>query len=136
MYSVQLAALCFRCLDQHATMLEGRILQGVRFALCYPTGITSCRMGSYGMQYSSFVCRNFHGDSPLEHRSGFALEANEMAVVLGLGAPREGAEGKPRTFVCIDEFGKGTEDKQATALCAASLKHLDQVLAHPLGSEE
>ena len=84
------------------------------------------------MQYHSFVCRNFHGDSPLEHRSGFALEANEMAVVLGLGTPREQAGGKPRTFVCIDEFGKGTEDKHATSMCAASLKHLDEVLAYCL----
>lgn len=85
-----------------------------------------------GVQYHSFVCRNFHGDSPLEHRSGFALEANELAVVLELGTPREQAGSKPRTFVCIDEFGKGTEDKHATSMCAASLKHLDEVLAHCL----
>jgi DNA mismatch repair ATPase MutS len=87
-------------------------------------------MAGSSVQYGSFVCRNFHGDSPLEHRSGFALEANEMGVVLGLGELRENSEGQPRTFVCIDEFGKGTEDKHATALCAASLKHLDQVLIH------
>lgn len=86
-------------------------------------------IGDSGMQYRSFICRNFHGDSPLEHRSGFALEANEMGVVLGLGELRENSEGKPRNFVCIDEFGKGTEDKQATAVCAASLKYLDEVLS-------
>jgi hypothetical protein len=32
-----------------------------------------------------------------------------------------------RSFVCIDEFGKGTEDAHATALCAALLHRMDQV---------
>lgn len=81
------------------------------------------------VQYRSIVCRSFNGDSPLERRSGFALEAHEVAVVLGLEpCLSEQAPGRPRSFVCIDEFGKGTEDKHATALCAASLKHFDQVL--------
>ena len=70
----------------------------------------------------------------MEQRSGFALEAKEMAVVLaqgailadsGTSAPSAGTT--PRSFVCIDEFGKGTEDAHATALCAALLHRLDQV---------
>lgn len=51
-----------------------------------------------------------------------------MAILLRLGQPAGGSSRSPRHFVCIDEFGKGTEDHQATALCAAILRHLDQVL--------
>lgn len=76
--------------------------------------------------------RNFRGDSPMEQRSGFALEAKEMAVVLAQGAkladfggPADGHT--PRSFICIDEFGKGTEDAHATALCAALLRRMDKV---------
>ena len=32
-----------------------------------------------------------------------------------------------RHWVCIDEYGKGTEDAHATALCCAALERLDQV---------
>jgi hypothetical protein len=113
------------------------------------------------LQYSSFIYRNFRGDSPLEQRSGFALEASEMAVVLAQGSMRRGgheqgppgsrrnwSEGAARdeirgaghssgpcSFVCIDEFGKGTEDAHATALCAALLHRMDQVrwLLHAQG---
>lgn len=63
----------------------------------------------------------------MEHRSGFALEAKEMAIVLRQGRVLEECGSNPRNFVCIDEFGKGTEDRHATALCAATLRQLDQV---------
>jgi hypothetical protein len=83
--------------------------------------------------------RNFRGDSPIEQRSGFALEAKEMQIVLSHGVPLPDTTEKncsisanrvphtARAFVCIDEFGKGTEDAHATALCAAVLRLLDQV---------
>jgi hypothetical protein len=31
-------------------------------------------------------------------------------------------------FICIDEYGKGTEDLHASALCCAALELFDQVL--------
>ena len=87
------------------------------------------------VQYQSLMFRNFRGDSPMEQRSGFALEAKEMQIVLSQGAPLDAAPcdgralpGRPRDFICIDEFGKGTEDAHATALCAAVMRRLDQVL--------
>jgi len=79
-------------------------------------------------QYQSFMYRNFRGDSPAEGRSGFALEAREMAIVLRRGQSTSSTPELPRHFVCNDEFGKGTEDRHATALCAAILQQLDQVL--------
>lgn len=82
--------------------------------------------GSSVPEYCSFTYCNFRGDSPVEGRSGFALEAHEMAIVLRRG--RAAGSPLPRHFVCIDEFGKGTEDRHATALCAAILQHLDQVI--------
>ena len=88
------------------------------------------------LQYSSFMFRNFRGDSPAEQRSGFALEAKEMQIVLShgqalpaQGLSREVATQRPREFVCIDEFGKGTEDAHATALCAAVMCQMDKVRA-------
>lgn len=33
----------------------------------------------------------------------------------------------PKHLICIDEFGKGTEDDCASAICAASLLHFDKV---------
>lgn len=83
--------------------------------------------GSNVPEYYSFMYRNFRGDSPIEGRSGFALEAHEMAIVLCRGRSAGDSALLPRHFVCIDEFGKGTEDRHATALCAAILQQLDQV---------
>jgi MutS domain V len=80
-----------------------------------------------GVQYGSFMFRNFRGDSPMEQRSGFALEAMEMQIVLSRGRALPAPPTQPREFVCIDEFGKGTEDEHATALCAAVIRQLDQV---------
>lgn len=83
------------------------------------------------MQYASILFRNFVGDSPMENLSGFALEAKEMALVLQLGRPlAELPPGTPRHFVCVDEFGKGTEDRHATSMAAACIKRFDQVRAH------
>lgn len=83
------------------------------------------------MQYASILFRNFVGDSPMENLSGFALEAKEMALVLQLGRPlAELPPGTPRHFVCVDEFGKGTEDRHATSMAAACIKRFDQVGAH------
>eukprot|EP00892_Ulva_mutabilis_P006486 jgi/Ulvmu1/4209/UM019_0188.1 len=81
--------------------------------------------GSTVPQYQSFMYRNFRGDSPAEGRSGFALEAHEMSVVLRRGSAALDMP-LPCHFVCIDEFGKGTEDRHATALCASILQLLDK----------
>jgi len=45
------------------------------------------------------------------------------------GEAGNGASIEPRHFVCVDEFGKGTEDDCASAICAAALLQLDQVRA-------
>jgi DNA mismatch repair ATPase MutS len=80
------------------------------------------------LQYRSIIFRNFRGDSPVERRSGFSLESKEMAIVLGQGRLLQEAGKSARNFVCIDEFGKGTEDRHAVALCAAALLYMDKVL--------
>ena len=80
------------------------------------------------MQLASFFYRNFDGDSPLSRLSGHARECSEMAALFQLGQLRSGAPAAAwRHFVCIDEYGKGTEDTHATALCCAALQRLDQV---------
>lgn len=84
-------------------------------------------IGSCVPSYQSFMYRNFRGDCPIEGRSGFSLEAHEMAIVLRHGQSFPGEYERPRHFVSIDEFGKGTEDQHATALSVAILQQLDQV---------
>ena len=77
------------------------------------------------LQMHSFFYRNFDGDSPLSRLSGHARESAEMAALL---AAAENSEfGGLRQFVCIDEYGKGTEDMHASALCCAALLALDAV---------
>jgi DNA mismatch repair ATPase MutS len=71
--------------------------------------------------------RNFRGDSPAEQRSGFALEAKEMAIVLDQALCSAAESRAPRNFVCVDEFGKGTEDRAASALAAGIILYLDRV---------
>ena len=82
------------------------------------------------MQLASFFYRNFDGDSPLSRLSGHARECAEMAALFNLGSARGSAhQGQqlPRHFICVDEYGKGTEDTHATALCCAALERLDRV---------
>lgn len=107
------------------------------------------------MQLASFYYRNFDGDSPLSSLSGHARECADMAALLALpGPPRAmsyawqrvdadghvapppprpaptSVEDTPRMhLICVDEYGKGTDDTAATALCCAALEALDAVRA-------
>jgi hypothetical protein len=77
------------------------------------------------MQFASFFYRNFDGDSPTDSLSGHARECSEMQHLFRLALPRK--IGTPHHFICIDEYGKGTEDLHASALCCAALELFDQV---------
>ena len=77
------------------------------------------------MQFQFFLFRNFNGDSPLNNLSGYARECGEMAQVYRYAQSRGGPG--PRHLVCVDKYGKGTEDFSATALCCATIELFDQV---------
>ena len=67
----------------------------------------------------AFMLRNFSADSPLEGRSSFAVEMTEMRYVL--------EDASPRSLVCVDELGKGTEVRAGAALAGALVESLDAV---------
>ena len=48
-----------------------------------------------------------------------------MQTLFRLAQPRD--DESAMHFICIDEYGKGTEDTHASALCCAALELFDQV---------
>jgi DNA mismatch repair ATPase MutS len=65
------------------------------------------------------MLRNFSSDAPIEGRSSFAVEMQEMRYVL--------QDASDKSLVLIDELGKGTEARAGTALAAAMLEELDRI---------
>lgn len=66
----------------------------------------------------AFMLRTFSADSPLEGRSAFAVEMNEMRHVF--------EDVTANSLVLLDELGKGTEVKAGAALAGAMLEQLDK----------
>eukprot|EP00798_Chlamydomonas_sp_ICE-L_P002646 gene2646-5023_t len=64
----------------------------------------------------ALILRNFSGDSPLEGKSSFAMEMDEMRSVC--------ADGTKHSLVLLDELGKGTEVRAGTAIAQAMLEEL------------
>ncbi|CAM9772584.1 unnamed protein product, partial [Chrysoparadoxa australica] len=70
-------------------------------------------------RYDAFFMRTSSHDVPSEGKSAFALEMDDMRVVL------EG--GTPRSLVMVDELGKGTSSRDGAGLSGALLEELDRM---------
>ena len=69
-------------------------------------------------RYDSFSLRTASYDVPIEGKSAFAMEIDDMRVVL-----RDSSES---SLVMIDEIGKGTSSREGSVLAAAILEELVQ----------
>ena len=61
-----------------------------------------------------------NGDRPVEGLSAFAAEADAMSVAIRESAPKGGLS--QSTLLLIDEFGRGTSGRDASALSAAAIE--------------
>jgi DNA mismatch repair ATPase MutS len=68
-------------------------------------------------RFDTFFLRTASYDVPSEAKSAFALEMDDMRVVL--------RDCTSRSLVMIDELGKGTSARDGSALAGALLEHLD-----------
>ena len=75
-----------------------------------------CNEGACIPAYDSFFLRTSSYDVPSEGKSSFALEMDDMRVVL--------RDSTTRSLVMIDELGRGTS-KDGSALASAILESLD-----------
>ncbi|CAD7974658.1 unnamed protein product [Amoebophrya sp. A25] len=66
------------------------------------------------------------GDCPIENRSAFENEVVQMSALLEECQVVQAGDGSRggRSFVVIDEFGRGTSAREASALAAAVMEHL------------
>lgn len=67
-------------------------------------------------RFDNFFLRTASYDVPSEAKSAFALEMDDMRVVL--------RDASHQSIVMIDELGKGTSAKDGAALAGALLEHL------------
>eukprot|EP00981_Chlorochromonas_danica_P002201 scaffold437_cov168-Ochromonas_danica.AAC.18 len=68
-------------------------------------------------RFDTFFLRTASYDVPSEEKSAFALEMDDMRVVL--------RDCSDKSLVMIDELGKGTSARDGSALAGALLEHLD-----------
>ncbi|CEL93038.1 unnamed protein product [Vitrella brassicaformis CCMP3155] len=70
-------------------------------------------------RYDAFFVRTAAFDVPAEGKSAFALEMDDIRVML--------RDCSPRSLVMVDELGKGTSARDGAALAGALLEALDSV---------
>jgi DNA mismatch repair ATPase MutS len=69
-------------------------------------------------RYDNFFLRSASYDIPKEGKSAFALEMDDVRVLL--------RDCTNKSLVMLDEIGKGTSARDGSALAGALLEHLDQ----------
>ena len=69
-------------------------------------------------RFESFSLRTSSYDVPIEGKSAFAMEIDDMRVVL------RDCSNSPASLVMIDEIGKGTSSREGSVLAAAILEEL------------
>jgi DNA mismatch repair ATPase MutS/predicted GIY-YIG superfamily endonuclease len=74
-------------------------------------------------RYSSYFLRAASYDVPSEGKSAFALEMDDMRVMLRDSS--NGGHGKGTSLVMVDEVGKGTSARDGVALAGALLEAMD-----------
>eukprot|EP00892_Ulva_mutabilis_P008776 jgi/Ulvmu1/6270/UM028_0128.1 len=118
-------------LGQRIMLLTGANMSGkstimrsvMATALLGNVGLPMPCAGATVPEFRSFFYRCFDGDSPLAGLSGHAYECLQMQQLYSLAKPFAQAEAKH--FMCVDELGKGTDDRSASALCCSALQLFD-----------
>ena len=70
-------------------------------------------------RYDNFFLRTASYDVPSTGMSSFALEMDDLRVVL--------RDCTPRSLVMVDELGRGTSSRDGAAIAGALLEHLDSI---------
>ena len=83
--------------------------------LCWPAVTTESDVPV--PRFDGFFLRTATADSPAEGLSSFAIEADDVRILL--------RDVTPSSFVAVDEIGRGTSPRDGAAVSGALLEHLD-----------
>eukprot|EP00466_Bigelowiella_natans_P010135 jgi/Bigna1/82345/fgenesh1_pg.91_\ len=85
-------------------------------ALLGNCGLYVPAVSAYIPRYDSYFLRATSHDIPSEGKSAFALEMDDLRIML--------RDSTPRSLLAADEIGKGTSSRDGASLCGALLEYL------------